>query len=231
MPETFGLIGWPLKHTSSPKIFKVLRERFVLRPAKKLSPTVWEGLTGFTVTIPHKQSIIPFLSRLSVEAKAIGAVNCVFNGRGYNTDAAGFADALDELGYRPKKAVIFGRGGGAKAAAYALKKKRVKVQMLGRGKKPRGRADFYVNATPLGMKGFPNKAPAQSLPGCVLAFDLTYGRVTPFMKLAPAALDGKSMLVYQALRAWELWRGKKLSPKRRRALKNDIMAKLWPSVT
>lgn len=231
MPKTFGLIGWPLKHTSSPKIFKVLRERFVLRPARKLSPELWAGLDGFTVTIPHKRNIVPFLKSLSPEAKSIGAVNCVFKNRGYNTDAAGFADALKELGYKPERAVIFGRGGGAKAAAYALKKLRVPVKMLGRGQKPKGRADFYVNATPLGMKGFPNKAPAPSLPGCILAFDLTYGRVTPFMRLAPAAVDGKSMLVYQALRAWELWRGKKLSPRKRRALKNDIMAKLWPSAT
>lgn len=231
MPKTFGLIGWPLKHTASPKIFKILGERFVLRPGKTVSPELWAGLSGFTVTIPHKRGVIPFLKGLSPEAKAIGAVNCVFKGRGYNTDAAGFADALAELGYKPEKAVVFGRGGGAKAAAYALKKKGVKVTLLGRGQKPKSRADFYVNATPLGMKGFPNRSPAKSLPGCVLAFDLTYGRVTPFMRMAPAAVDGRSMLVYQALRAWELWRGRRLTAARRRRLKNDIMAKLWPSAS
>lgn len=221
MPETFGLIGWPLSHSLSPRIFELLGERYVLRPAETLSPEVWRDLAGFNVTIPHKQNVMGFLKDLSPEAAAIGAVNCVHQGRGYNTDAPGFADALLETGYRARRARIYGKGGGARAVFYALEELGVEIVT-------EGPADLHINATPLGMKGFPDASPTDELPGCKLAFDLVYGRVTPFMRLAPWAVDGSAMLVYQALRAWEIWRGQSLTSERRRALKNDIIGKLWP---
>ena len=224
MPETFGLIGWPLSHSLSPRIFAALGERYELRPGPELKPELWAGLAGFNVTIPYKQAVIPYLSSLSPEAEAIGAVNCVHEGRGYNTDAPGFADALLETGYRARRARIYGKGGGARAVFWALEELGVEVVAD-------GPADLHVNATPLGMAGFPDASPALELPGCRLAFDLVYGRVTPFMRQAPWAVDGSAMLVYQALRAWELWRRKPLTAEGRRALKNDIIARLWPSAT
>ena len=88
-------------------------------------------------------------------------------------------------------------------------------------------APLWVNATPLGMKGFPRRSPApKGLGGCELAFDLVYGRKTPFLKQARASgsktVDGLSMLAYQALRAWEFW-FKPLPAPRRRALKTAII--------
>lgn len=230
MPETFGLIGWPLGHSLSPRIFAELGERYVLRPGRTLTPRLWRGLSGFNVTIPYKREILAHLESLSPAARSIGAVNCVFRGRGYNFDAAGFMDALRELDFKPKRAVVYGKGGAARAVAYALEKAGVPVTLVGRGETP-PRADLHVNATPLGMKGFPPGPVVPSLPGVKLAVDLVYGGTTAFMRLAPRAVDGTAMLVYQALRAWELWRGVRLSAARRRALKNDIIAKLWPSGT
>ena len=85
------------------------------------------GLSGFSVTIPHKITMVPFMSRLTPAAEAVGAVNTVSdeNGKwaGDNTDVHGVEMALQSVGFsaRGKRIVIMGRGGGAKAATAAVK--------------------------------------------------------------------------------------------------------------
>ena len=84
------------------------------------------GIEGFSVTIPHKVAVIPFLSRLGPEALGIGAVNTVSHSSegwvGDNTDIHGVRVALRSAGFDPngKKIIILGRGGGAKAAEAAV---------------------------------------------------------------------------------------------------------------
>ncbi len=81
---------------------------------------------GITLTAPHKQSVIPLLDGLTVEARAIGAVNTVVDkdGKwiGTNTDATGFRSLLQLNGLYQKgmKAVLMGSGGAARAAFYVL---------------------------------------------------------------------------------------------------------------
>lgn len=93
---------------------------------------------GVNVTIPHKETVLPYLDELSPEARAIGAVNTVVcDGHrliGYNTDAMGFISGLDEAGisYRNKKALVLGAGGAARAIAYALKEEGVHVAIYNR---------------------------------------------------------------------------------------------------
>ncbi len=83
-------------------------------------------LDGFNVTVPYKEKVIPFLDRLSPEAKAVGAVNTVYReGRkwvGTNTDIYGFLTALRRAGFNPKnkKVLMLGAGGAARAAVYGL---------------------------------------------------------------------------------------------------------------
>lgn len=83
--------------------------------------------TGANVTIPHKEAVIPHVARLTERAEAIGAVNTLFwdeEGRltGDNTDAAGFLQPLSGYAARLHKSrmLIFGAGGAARAATYAL---------------------------------------------------------------------------------------------------------------
>jgi len=84
------------------------------------------GFSGLNVTHPFKQSVIPFLSDLSPEAAAIGAVNTVLfrDGRrsGHNTDSWGFAESFRESmsGCRLAEVLQFGAGGAGAAVAYAL---------------------------------------------------------------------------------------------------------------
>lgn len=85
------------------------------------------NLVGVSVTVPHKELIIPYLDELDDGAALIGAVNTVVNreGRliGYNTDAPGFLTSLQrDLQFDPqgKEVVVLGAGGACRAAVSAL---------------------------------------------------------------------------------------------------------------
>lgn len=133
-----GLIGFPLAHSLSPLIQSVafahhgLPERYELweTEAPQLEARV-RGLRaddclGANVTIPHKETVIPYLDELDALAEKTGAVNTIVNrqGRlfGYNTDVVGFTRALTEAGFsaRGTRAVILGAGGAARAVGVAL---------------------------------------------------------------------------------------------------------------
>jgi shikimate dehydrogenase len=84
-----------------------------------------EGVLGANVTIPHKEAVRAHLDALSPEAEAIGAVNTIVRGKdgslsGHNTDAAGFLAPLDLEALAGAEVVVFGSGGAARAAVYAL---------------------------------------------------------------------------------------------------------------
>ena len=91
------------------------------------------GVSGFNVTVPYKEEIIPYLDELDALARRIGAVNTVLNQKGrfigYNTDALGFIASLKEdLDFVPKSKNIFivGAGGAARAIGFALAKEKAK---------------------------------------------------------------------------------------------------------
>ncbi len=133
-----GLIGHPIAHSLSPAIHNAAfaqygrEERYELwdTEAPALEGRV-QGLRdsdhlGANVTVPHKQSVMPFLDRLDPLAEQTGAVNTIVNegGRlaGYNTDVSGFEQALSAGGFPPKgqRAVVLGAGGAARAVALVL---------------------------------------------------------------------------------------------------------------
>ena len=138
----YGLIGYPLGHSFSKKYFSEKFENENIPDCRfenfeiedigsfKLILKKKPDLLGCSVTIPHKEKIIPYLEFVSPEATEIGAVNCikVSNGKasGYNTDWIGLGNSIKPL-LQPshKKALILGTGGAAKAVFYALKKARV----------------------------------------------------------------------------------------------------------
>lgn len=133
-----GLLGYPIRHSRSPHMhnsaFRHLGLDYVylvfevdnqnLEDAIKSMRTL--DVTGFNVTMPNKQKVIPLLDELSVEAKIIGAVNTVHNkdGKliGYNTDGKGFVDALGYEGIDPKGKTfcIVGAGGAGTAVSVQL---------------------------------------------------------------------------------------------------------------
>ena len=132
-----GLLGNPVEHSLSPAIhnaaFQHLGLNFVYLafPVEDLEGALQGikalgNLRGFSVTIPHKVSVMPYLDDIELTARHIGSVNTIVkeNGKltGYNTDASGALQALRqaEVTLDKKHTVILGSGGAARAIAFAL---------------------------------------------------------------------------------------------------------------
>ncbi len=130
----FGLVGHNISYSLSPRIFELIfnsekiKGKFSIvdiTPDQLSSETgKLKALDGFSVTIPYKEKIIPYLTGLSDDAQMIGAVNSVKveDGifYGYNTDAHGFIYPLKAINDYFKRVLIFGHGGSARAVLYAL---------------------------------------------------------------------------------------------------------------
>lgn len=84
------------------------------------------GIAGANVTVPYKEKVIPHLNVLSEGAKIVGAVNTIVPDgeglKGYNTNAIGFMNALEEIGFDAtgKSVLVFGTGGIARAIIFIL---------------------------------------------------------------------------------------------------------------
>lgn len=233
----FALIGYPLGHSLSAKYFaekfsaEGIDAEYTLLPIESAEEVLphCEMLSGFNVTIPHKQTIMPLLSSISEEAQEIGAVNCVRvtpNGlEGYNTDVVGIRKSLEGVKLEGAKALVLGTGGASKAVQYALRSSGAEVSVVSRTKGLAdltyedlsediiANTDIIVNTTPLGM--YPNVDSAPELPYSALSakhtlFDCVYNpRKTRFLQLGAErgahTIDGLTMFYAQAEAAWKIW--------------------------
>jgi len=188
------------------------------------------NIKGFNVTIPYKEQIIPFLSKIDPEAQAIGAVNTIkINGAqtiGFNTDAYGFQKSIEpHLEEHHKKALILGTGGASKAVAFVLDKLGISFKFVSRNPKDQqlnytdlNKEVLYnhtviVNCTPLGT--YPNINDKPDLPYNFitdqhLLFDLIYNPEKTAFLLAGELQGGKisngsNMLQFQAEKSWQIW--------------------------
>lgn len=210
--------------SKSPAIFSTVLKRLGIRSAYvpfKVSPeeigTALQSLkvlniAGANIMIPYKEKVIPHLDILSEGANIIGAINTIVrNGhilKGYNTNAIGFMDALNNAGYdvEGKSAIVFGTGGAAKAIVFILNWLRTtSIFVSGRNDLKSHRiverfggeaipihniedrtpaVDIVVNAT--SVSSF-DEAPEMfslleklNIPGCELVVDLNYDRSENF---------------------------------------------------
>jgi shikimate dehydrogenase len=142
-PKIYGLIGYPVKHSLSPAMHNAAFRALNINAEYRLFP-LREGelksffaqlkrnnILGLNVTVPHKEKITPFLSRISPEAELIGAVNTIKIQQnileGFNTDGAGFLKHLTEdLRFTPtnKKVAVIGAGGAARAVCVYLSREK-----------------------------------------------------------------------------------------------------------
>lgn len=234
-----GLIGKPLEHSFSPAFFERLwKERGLSRQGRyrlfELDdigdlPGLLEreSLLGFNVTLPFKQSVLPFLDALDAHARSMGSVNTVLikGGilMGFNTDWIGFQQCLRQVypGTLPQNALVLGTGGASKAVCYALGQWNIPFEVVSRSgpndyeslKGRLGGFDCIVHCTPLGT--YPRVSESPPLPYNELhpgqrLIDLVYNPpTTRFMhegiKRGLKAVNGQSMLEAQALEAWKIW--------------------------
>ena len=234
----FGIIGYPLHHSFSAKYFSEKFEREGIEAEYSLYPIehlrsddvrlndLLSDLDGFNVTMPYKQSVIPYLDRLDETAQAVGAVNVVHRRVGYNTDCIGFMESIRPiLRSYDSKALVLGTGGASKAVCYGLKQLGVEPTLVSRTPQQGmlGYGDLtpdvmenhtvIVNCTPLGMvpdtKSYPS-IPYECITARHLLFDCIYNpEQTVFLSKgrAQGALtqNGMGMLIGQAKAAWEIW--------------------------
>ncbi len=95
------------------------------------------GLEGFSITIPHKQAIMPLLSEMTEIATAIGAVNTVYRTAqgwgGTNTDVVGFVAPLRSQSWQGATALVLGNGGAARAVVVGCAQLGfAQIQVVGR---------------------------------------------------------------------------------------------------
>jgi 3-dehydroquinate dehydratase/shikimate dehydrogenase len=146
----YGVVGYPLTATGSPLFFNTvfgLEETdavYVPFPADSIDAFMTLAaeldLSGFSVTVPYKETVLPCLTRKSPEVTAIGACNTVVrSGEGWtgaNTDTLGFSDSLLEFigkkNFRGKKLTIIGAGGAARAVAAEVYRLGGKALILNR---------------------------------------------------------------------------------------------------
>lgn len=198
--SVYGVIGDPVSSSLSPYIqnaaFAANKINAVFLPLevrnldefirRMVAPTTREvelNFAGFSVTMPHKQTIIKHLDEIDAVAAKIGAVNTVkiVNGKliGYNTDAHGFITPLKARfgDLKNARVAVIGAGGAARACVYALTEEGAEVTVFARNMKKKNvfaedfnvgvrqftsvdsskllvdSFDIVVNATPLGMEG------------------------------------------------------------------------------
>jgi shikimate dehydrogenase len=138
-PKLYGLVGFPIQHSLSPRMHNAAFSALKIKAKYKLFELPAEqigdffnnlkknNICGFNVTIPYKEKVLPYLNIKSFGVREIGAANTVVvakNGKlkGFNTDFAGFHRHLKELKVKPKHVAIIGAGGAAKAVCFALGK-------------------------------------------------------------------------------------------------------------
>lgn len=239
----YGLIGKNISYSFSKKYFTdkfsignledCTYENFDLETIEEFPKIIAANpdLKGLNITIPYKESIIPYLNKLSSNAAQIGAVNVIrFTKKGklkgYNSDYYGFMKSLKPL-LQPhhKRALILGTGGAAKAVSFALDQLGILYTFVTREEKE-GMIDYdrinattfdnhhiIINCTPIGtspnIKEFP-QIPYTFFTEKHIAFDLIYNpEETQFLKKAKkkgaVTKNGYEMLVFQAEKAWKIW--------------------------
>jgi 3-dehydroquinate dehydratase/shikimate dehydrogenase len=246
--KIYGVIADPVRHSISPAVhnraFQSRRVEAVYLPFLVTPPCLRDffslasklPLSGFSVTIPHKQKIIRYLDVVDPLARRIGAVNTVWRKggkwRGTNTDAAGVTGPLSRLVKLAKsKVLIVGNGGAARGAACALSDAGAKIALVGRNA-DRVRAlskicgaeallkeqltdhhfDAVVHATPLGMFPHVNDCFFNGHIPADIVFDMVYNPIeTVLIKRAKeqgkTVVPGLDMFIEQAVRQFEIWTG------------------------
>jgi 3-dehydroquinate dehydratase / shikimate dehydrogenase len=246
--KLYGVIADPVRHSISPAVhnraFQSKRMDAVYLPflvhpqhlRDYFSLAEKMGISGFSVTIPHKQKVMRYLDVIDPLARRIGAVNTVWRKagkwRGSNTDAEGVTAPLaKKLRLSKSSVLLVGNGGAARGAAYALVDAGAKLFIVGRnpdrvralakmcGAEPlmrdqlNGRQfDAVVHATPLGM--YPNVNECffrDEIPG-ELVFDMVYNPLeTTLIRHAreqgKAVIPGIQMFLEQAAHQFEIWTG------------------------
>ncbi|MWN31690.1 shikimate dehydrogenase [Gilliamella sp. Pra-s65] len=214
----YGIIGYPLGHSMSPLIHTTSFQDYGIpavlvpfaTPPQEIA-TLFKSvrllnIRGLCVTIPHKQTIIPYLDEVTEHVKKAGAANLVYwRGDklcGDNTDIVGFMEPLKnkKLPAEYNKVLLLGAGGAARAAVVGLQDlgytnitvtdivdesaqilaNEFNLKIIKWEDRSEVEAQIIINSTPLGMTGkFEDQTPYDQawFKGKGVAYDIVY---TPY---------------------------------------------------
>ncbi len=244
MPRIAGVIGWPLTYTKSPALHNAAYRALGLDAVYAAFPVPDErlvdalhgvralGFMGLNVTVPYKETVVPFCDEIDPTVRKLAAANTLVLGggrvRGFNTDVEGFRQALAGAGVRAKRAAVLGAGGAARAVIEALEGAGVHVSVVARMPSLPGSwawtepafhevlpaADLLVDATSAGLDDtpYPTPVPLSLLRSDAVVASLVYHRESALLRAARErglrTVDGGGMLVHQAALSFALMTGK-----------------------
>ena len=221
--KKFFVIGNPIEHSLSPKLHNYwIKHNGIdaIYKKKKLNEDELEQIIlqvkekkidGINVTVPFKKAIIPFLDKLSIEAKSTQSVNTIYlkdnKVIGHNTDIIGFETSMKKTKYNliDKDVLILGAGGVVPSIIFALNKLRVsKIKISNRTKEKAESLksifqnieivewgtvpnfDMIINATSVGLKNGDNiNLDFSSISKKSFFYDVIYNpKETNFLKTA-----------------------------------------------
>ncbi|MDD9953673.1 MAG: shikimate dehydrogenase [Candidatus Woesearchaeota archaeon] len=233
----YGLIGKNIQYSLSPKLHVAAYKQEhmdatyeLLDIAEEDLPNIMEQvktMNGVNITVPYKTAVLEYIDELDAHAEEIGAVNTiqVEDGKlvGYNTDWLGVLKPLQErTTLEGKTAIVFGAGGAARAAVYALLHAGADVHIINRTEEKAAALAEHFNCTygtfPLTAGGdiLVNTIPIDNnIPHFDIVFDMRYD--PPRTKLLQQAeqqgatiIKGTEMLATQAAEAFYIWTGKRV---------------------
>jgi 3-dehydroquinate dehydratase/shikimate dehydrogenase len=247
--RVYGVIGDPIGHSLSPLLhnaafharrFDAVFVPFLVRNLQDfLDATQGFGVAGVAVTIPHKEKILRSLDGCDALAERIGAVNTVVvrgGGRlyGYNTDYVGVLRSLEQrMRLVGSRVLLYGAGGAARAAAFALaqagsivclcarRPERARALARAMGGQVVARADLkheffdaIVNCTPIGMHPNGGSPLASAELNCRMVMDMVYRpRETQLLRQARRKgieiISGLEMFLAQGFAQYEIWTGER----------------------
>jgi len=247
--RVYGVIGNPIGHSLSPLLhntafharkFDAVFVPILVRNLREfLEAMKGFGVAGLAVTIPHKETILKSLDGCDPLAERIGAVNTVVvrgGGRlyGYNTDYVGVLRSLEQrMQLAGSRVLLFGAGGAARAAAFALAQagsivclcarrperarelaRAVGGQVVARADLKKEFFDAIVNCTPIGMHPKGGVPLTSAELNCRIVMDMVYRpRETELLQIARRkgieVISGVEMFLAQGFAQYEIWTGER----------------------
>ncbi len=252
----YGLIGRKLGHSFSKDIHarlgKYPYDLIELEPEQVEAFLKEKNFKGVNVTIPYKQTVIPFMDDMSRAALEIGAVNCIKNdgGRliGHNTDFDGLTALIRRIGIdmKGRKVLILGTGGTSDTAFSVCRSEGacevIKVSRRGNdgaaavtydeARKRHKDAQVIINATPCGMYPDIFEVPLDldDFSGLEGVCDVIYNPLRSMLVMQALRKNVKAggglyMLVAQAVSASEFFLGVKYESSVVDKIYNEILSK------
>lgn len=230
--KRYGLIGEKLGHSHSKTLHGFLAgysyELWPMSPENLDAFLRGGNFDGLNVTIPYKKAVIPYLAEMGDTARRIGSVNTIVRRAdgtlfGDNTDAYGMSVMAQRAGIRfgGQKTLILGSGGTSMTAQDVVRQAGGQAVVVSRhgennyeNLERHADAAYLINTTPVGMYPNTGEQPVdlERLPNLRGVLDVVYNPLRTQLLMQAQRLGipcegGLSMLVYQAVRACELFTG------------------------